>query len=307
MLWAILAPVGALMFHGIRESTGWFVAYLTLLVFSAVVDVPLTSTAAQIPEPAIAAFFAANVIMVSTILFLVLRHFVSETETAKKQSDVLLTHMLPTWITERLKEGESPIADRVEMVSVVFADIVDFTPLSESLEPEDLVELLNSLYAAFDGIADSLQLEKIRTVGDSYIAVAGLPDGRSDHALAAVQMASLMRDRVHMNNKESGWQPIEMRFGIHSGPVVAAVIGTQKLNYEVWGDTVNIASRMESSGFPDKIQVSDVVYQQVKDTYELTHCGLAEIKGKGPMNTYILGEIRQTTNQTTLRNRTQRT
>jgi guanylate cyclase len=289
MLWAILAPVGALMFHGVRESTGWFVAYLALVAFSALIDVPLNSAAAPIPSGVVAAFFASNVIMVSAILFLVLRHFVAETEQAKQKSDALLLHMLPESIAQRLKAGEAPIADRIEVVSIVFADIVDFTPLAEELDPEDLVDLLNGVYADFDALADSLEMEKIRTVGDAYIVVAGLPTPREDHAHAAAEMASRMRSHLSEFRSPRGGKPIDMRFGIHCGPVVAGVIGNQKLNYEVWGDTVNIASRMESSGLPGQIQVSEAVYEQIQDDYELTQCGATDIKGKGPMNTYLLG------------------
>ncbi len=288
MLWAILAPVGALMFHGVRQSIGWFVAYLALVAVSALIDVPLNSAAAELPPEAIAGFFAANVIMVSSILFLVLRHFVAETEQAKLKSDALLLHMLPESIAHRLKGGESPIADRVEVVSVVFADIVEFTPLSEELEPEELVNLLNSIYGDFDAIADSLAMEKIRTVGDSYIAVAGLPTARDDHAQAAAEMAIRMRQHLKKYRPPGEGRPIEMRFGIHCGPVVAGVIGSEKLNYEVWGDTVNIASRMESSGLPAQIQVSEAVYQRLLDDYQLEPRGEVDIKGKGPMNTYLL-------------------
>ncbi len=287
-MWAILAPVGALMFHGVRESTRWLVAYLALVAVSALIDVQLRSTASAIGPEAIAAFFASNVILVSSILFLVLRHFVAETEQAKHKSDALLLHMLPESIAQRLKAGEAPIADRIDLVSIVFADIVDFTPLSEELEPEDLIVLLNGIYAAFDAIADSLEMEKIRTVGDAYIVVAGLPTSRDDPDYAAAEMAIRMRRHLRQFRSPGRGQPIEMRFGIHCGPVVAGVIGTEKLNYEVWGDTVNIASRMESSGLPGQIQVSEAVYQQLHDQYELEHRGEVDIKGKGPMNTYLL-------------------
>jgi guanylate cyclase len=289
MLWAILAPVGALMFHGIRASTRWFGAYFGLVVVSALVDVPLASGARSIPPAAIAVFFAANVIMVSTILFLVLRHFVAETEQAKERLDSLLFHMLPPAIAQRLKDGETPIADRVDDVSVVFADIVGFTRLSEELDPEDLVGLLNTVYGAFDRFADELGLEKIRTVGDAYIAVAGIPQPRDDNALVAAEMAIRMRDYLADTSVTLTDGPIEMRFRIHCGPVVAAVIGTQKLNYEVWGDTVNVASRMESSGIPGQIQVTEAVYREVSEHFELTRAGVTDIKGKGLMNTYMLG------------------
>lgn len=291
MLWAILAPVGALMFHSIDASVRWFIAYLLLVAASAVVESGMSGSPVQIPEAATTAFFVSNVTLVSSILFLVLRHFVSETETAKKKSDGLLFHMLPLSITDRLKNGEAPIADRIDKASVVFADMVSFTELSDSLEPEQLVELLNDLYGAFDQIANQLGMEKIRTVGDSYIAVAGIPQPRKDHALRAVEMATRMRGHLSTIGPERWGRPISMRFGVHCGPVVAAVIGNEKLNYEVWGDTVNVASRMESTARPGQIQVTEAVYKEVRGRYEMTRCGAINIKGKGRMKTYLVGDL----------------
>lgn len=289
MLWAILAPVGALMFHSVEASMRWLIVYLVLVGVSAALEVWLPEPVADVPPAAIATFFAANVIMVSAILFLVLRHFVAETDKAKKKSDGLLYHMLPASIAQRLKDGEAPIADRIDNVSVVFADIVNFTQLADSLQPEQLVGLLNDIYRAFDRIADDLGIEKIRTVGDGYIAVAGIAKPQPDHAARAVEMASRMRDHITTVGPETGGGDIEMRVGVHSGPVVAAVIGTQKLNYEVWGDTVNVASRMESTASPGQIQVTEKVFLEVHDLYETTRCGATEIKGKGSMNTYLVG------------------
>jgi len=297
MLWAILAPVGALMFHGVNEATRWFVAYLSLVVISALIDEQLRSLASTVPASVIAVFFASNMIMVSTILFLVLRHFVGATEQAKQRSDALLTHMLPEAVAQRLKAGEAPIADRVDVVSVVIGDIVDFTVLSEELDPADLVDLLNGIYTEFDSIADSLDLEKIKTVGDAYIVVAGLPTARADHASAAAEMATRMLSELARFHPRGVERPLEMRVGIHCGPVVAGVIGSQKLNYEVWGDTVNIASRMESSGLAGEIQVSEAVYKTLSGEYNLTHRGQIEIKGKGLMNTYLLGDKATSTNR----------
>ncbi len=275
MLWAILAPVGALMFHSVRASTKWFVAYLALVAVSALIDVG--SSVSTLSPAVIAVFFASNVIMVSTILFLVLRHFVGETEQAKRKSDALLLHMLPESVSQRLKAGESPIADRVDVVSVVIGDIVDFTVLAEELDPGDLVDLLNGIYEEFDSIADSLDMEKIKTVGDAYIVVAGLPTPRDDHASAAAEMAIRMNQELRRFHPPGVERPLQMRLGIHCGPVVAGVIGSQKLNYEVWGDTVNISSRMESSGLPGEIQVSEAVYQALDGEFELKPRGEVEI------------------------------
>lgn len=288
MLWAILTPVGALMFHGAKASTGWFVAFVGLTVVSVVIDPRLEPAIPDITAFQIAATFAFNILMISMILFLVLRYFVGATAAAKRRSDELLSNILPDAIAERLKRGEKPIADRLEAVSVVFADIVGFTPLSESLEPETLVDLLDRIFDEFDSLADQMGLEKIKTVGDAYIVVAGLPTPRHDHIQAAAEMALAMRTHLTQVETPNGVDRIEMRFGIHCGPVVAGVVGTKKLAYSLWGETVNIASRMESQGRPNHIHVSEPIHRNLVDQYTFIARGTIEIKGKGPMETYFL-------------------
>lgn len=290
MLWAVLTPVGALMFHGPRASTGWFLAFVALTLVSVVIDQSLESAVPDITALQIAASFAFNILMISLILFLLLRYFVGATAAAKRRSDELLSSILPDAIAERLKRGERPIADRLEAVSVVFADVVGFTSLSESLEPESLVDLLDRIFDEFDSLADQIGLEKIKTVGDAYIVVAGLPTPRSDHIHAAAEMALAMRDHLNQVETPDDVGRIEMRFGIHCGPVVAGVIGTKKLAYSLWGDTVNIASRMESQGRPNSIHVSEPIQRSLVDQYEFDARGTMDIKGKGPMETYFLTE-----------------
>lgn len=296
MLWAILAPVGALMFHGVRQSMWWFLAYVMLVIFSAAIDPRLEPPVAELSRVQIAASFAFNTIMVSTILFLLLRYFVAETAEAKQQSEELLSNILPDAIAERLKSGERPIADRIEMASIVFADVVSFTPLSESVSPEDIVEWLDRIFDGFDSLAEEASLEKIKTVGDAYIVASGVPTVRVDHAEAAADMALAMRQHLLRVEPPPGKDRISMRFGIHCGPVIAGVIGNRKLAYSVWGSTVNIASRMESHGQPDRIQVSSEIRDALIDTYTFEDHGTIDIKGHGPMQTFFLEKRRPSPN-----------
>ncbi|MGI9586561.1 MAG: adenylate/guanylate cyclase domain-containing protein [Acidimicrobiia bacterium] len=293
MLWAVLAPVGALMFHGVRESLWWFLAYVVLVLFSAAVDPRLDSPVADLSQGQIAVSFAFNVIMVSTILFLLLRYFVAANEEANQRSEELLSNILPDAIAERLKRGERPIADRIETASIVFADVVNFTPLSESVSATEIVEWLDRIFDGFDSLADEAGLEKIKTVGDAYIVASGVPTVRADHAEAAADMALAMREHLAQVEPPPGQPHISMRFGIHCGPVIAGVIGTRKLAYSVWGSTVNIASRMESQGQPNRIQVSSEVMDMLIDSHTFEDHGMIEIKGHGPMRTFFLEGRRQ--------------
>lgn len=292
MLWAILAPVGALMFHGVRQSMWWFLAYVVLVIFSAAIDPRLEPPVAELSRAQIAASFTFNAIMVSTIVFLLLRYFVAATAEANQRSEALLSNILPDAIAERLKRGERPIADRIETASIVFADVVSFTALSESVSPEDIVEWLDRIFDGFDSLADEASLEKIKTVGDAYIVASGVPTVRIDHAEAAADMALAMRQHLSQVEPAPGKDRISMRFGIHCGPVIAGVIGNRKLAYSVWGSTVNIASRMESQGQPNRIQVSSEIRDALIDTYIFEDHGTIDIKGHGPMQTFFLEERR---------------
>jgi class 3 adenylate cyclase len=248
---------------------------------------------ARIPSPAPTplllrqAFFVLNICVVGAIVCVTVRHFAMRLEAEQARSEMLLLNLLPAPIAARLKAGEEPIADACSEVTVLFADIVGFTKLSIDVSPADMVQMLNRIFSAFDALARRHGLEKIKTIGDGYHAVAGLPIPRADHAEAAAAMALDMQDAVRALAEESGW-PLSLRIGIDSGPVIAGVIGTQKYVYEVWGDTVNTASRMESHGIPGMIQVTETTYQRLRETYPLTERGLIEVKGKGPMRTFLL-------------------
>jgi class 3 adenylate cyclase len=198
-----------------------------------------------------------------------------------------LKNILPKAVIARLKGGESTIADRYTNVTVVFADIVDFTRMSTLLTPKELVAKLNQIFSKFDKLVDIYGLEKIKTIGDAYMVVSGLPEPRCDHVEVAAEFAMRMQDEVKRIENDKGGK-FNVRIGIHTGSAVAGVIGTRKFAYDVWGDTVNTASRMESHGIPGEIQVSYDTYQLLKDKFTFESRGPVDIKGKGKMYTYLL-------------------
>jgi class 3 adenylate cyclase len=281
-LWALTAPLGALMFAGTREALPWFVGYLALIGFSVVLE-PILDPA-DIPDPVRIAFFAGNVAGVSLTAYLLLQYFVRQRDREHDRSERLLLNVLPGPIAVRLKRGESVIADRFPEATVLFADIVDFTPMSASRPPEDVVAVLDEVFSAFDRLADDRGLEKIKTIGDAYMVAGGIPLPREDHCEAVADMALAMMQAC------DGLGAVRLRIGIDAGPVVAGVIGRRKFIYDLWGDTVNTASRMESHGVPGAIQVTGRVMERLRGTYRLEPRGTVEVKGKGAMPTWLLGE-----------------
>ena len=206
---------------------------------------------------------------------------------ANERTERLLLNILPGPIVEQLKAGVSPIADRIERVTILFADVVESTPLAEELDPDDFVNLLDRVFTHFDELADRHGLEKIGTIGDGYMAVAGAPLPRPDHAQVAADLALAMLDSLESFTVNGG-RPMRMRFGLHTGPVVAGVIGRRKFRYDLWGDAVNTASRMESHGAADRIQASAVMREALGDSYRFERRGTIAIKGKGEMETFFL-------------------
>ncbi len=205
----------------------------------------------------------------------------------KEKSERLLLNILPLPVAERLKQGSVTIADSFAETTVLFADIVDFTQLSAQLSPAQLVALLNDIFSEFDSLADRHGLEKIKTIGDAYMAVGGLPQPRPDHARAVAEMALDMQAAIAQFHN-SKHQSLRLRIGLHSGPAIAGVIGRRKFIYDLWGDTVNTASRMESHGLAGAIQASAVTYQHLCHEYQWQQRGLVRVKGKGYMQTYLL-------------------
>jgi adenylate cyclase len=210
-----------------------------------------------------------------------------ELDQERARSQSLLLNILPQAIIDRLADGEGTIADRYASVTVLFSDLVGFTSISSELEPQLLVSELNRLFSEFDALCERTEVEKIKTIGDAYLAVGGLPGTRADHATAVAELALGMVEAVARLNVSSGrdWR---IRIGVHSGPVVAGVIGTRKFVYDVWGDTVNVASRLESSAEPNRIHVSEPVAEALRGTFDLEPRGTIDLKGKGHTETFLL-------------------
>jgi class 3 adenylate cyclase len=292
-LWAFIAPLGALLFQGVRRAMPWFVAFACGTIACGVLE-PYLRGEGDIPTSIVIAFYVLNVLGVSATVFLVLRYFMRERErildalrVEQDRSERLLLNVLPAAIAQRLKKQPGAIAEGFRSVTVLFADIVGFTVFAEAREPDEVVAVLNELFSGFDELADRYGVEKIKTIGDAYMAVAGLPLPRTDHEAAIADMALAMRDEVARFNADTG-RELAIRVGIASGPVVAGVIGNRKFSYDVWGDTVNVASRMESHGVVGGIQVTRAVMEALRDRYELEERGSVDVKGKGPTTTYLL-------------------
>ncbi|MBD2106567.1 hypothetical protein H6F49_06325 [Nodosilinea sp. FACHB-13] len=205
----------------------------------------------------------------------------------KERSEQLLINILPESIVQRLKENDTSIAEHFDEVTILFADIVNFTPIAARLQPFEVVELLNGIFSEFDDLVEEFGLEKIKTIGDAYMVAAGLPVPRTDHAEAIANMALAMQQRVADFRSKTG-EAFQIRVGINTGTVVAGVIGTKKFIYDLWGDTVNVASRMESTGLAGGIQVTAATYNWLKDRYDFEVRGTVQVKGKGAMETYWL-------------------
>jgi class 3 adenylate cyclase len=212
---------------------------------------------------------------------------VKERERLARENERLLLNILPAPIAERLRGGESLIADRFDDVTLLFADIVEFTRLSSTMAPQELVSVLNDIFNVFDGLVDQYDLEKVKTIGDAYMVVGGMGDRSDDHSARVAAMALDLADRVG-RIEAAARLGITFRIGIHCGPVVAGVIGTKKFIYDIWGDTVNMASRMESLGVPGRVQITQALAERLRDEFDVEERGLIDVKGKGPTPTYFL-------------------
>ena len=286
-LWAFTSPLGALLFVGGREAIPWFVAFVGLVVVSVRIDSSLAASAPDVPNGLVVTFFGLNILGVTTTAYVLLQYFVRARERAQARSERLLLNVLPASVAARLKREEGVIADAHDAVTVLFADIVGFTPLAGRLSPSDVVALLDRVFARWDILAARHGVEKIKTIGDAYMAAAGIPIPRDDHVEAIAEMALDMRPEAERCAAETGL-PFEVRIGIDTGPVVAGVIGRAKFIYDLWGDTVNTASRMESHAPPGTIQVTARAQQRLRLAYELDSRGPIDVKGKGTVTAYLL-------------------
>jgi adenylate cyclase len=292
-LWAITSPMGALLFVGARQAVPWFVAFAGLVALSVGLDPTLADGAPDIPQGVIVAFFGLTIVGVATTVFALLQYFVRAREQEQEKSERLLLNVLPAPVAARLKEQEGIIADDFPSVTVLFADLVGFTPLSERLSAAELVSLLDQVFARWDVLVAELQVEKIKTIGDAYMVAAGIPIPRDDHADAIAELALRMGPELARCSVAAGL-PLQVRIGIDTGPVVAGVIGRAKFIYDLWGDTVNTASRMESHALPGTIQVTERVYELLRHRFDLQARGMVEVKGKGPMTSYLLTGVTPT-------------
>ena len=303
MLWALLAPIGALVVKGWRDSVPWFVAYMVMTVISGGFDFYLGSGNTNgVAMRTIGFFFALNFAAMSSIIYFLVRHFVVAMDKIKdqldqqhqllaeeqKKSERVLLNVLPSSIATRLKnDHEGLIADGHADVTVMFADLVNFTQLTESLSPEQMVGLLNTIFSGFDQLCEKYGLEKIKTIGDAYMAVGGLNQVNSNYTNDIANLALEMRDYVIKHPSLSPFK-LNIHSGIATGPVVAGVIGTKRFIYDLWGDTVNVASRLTDEAVEGVIQVDKTTYNRIRYDYDFDPPATITVKGKGEMVMYRL-------------------
>ena len=305
VLWGLLAPVGALLCFGVGESLGWFIAWVVLTSLSGAVDYYLADALQPnnmaVPISTSLVFFALNFIAVATIIYMLLRQSIIERRKTQEglqlahqqlqveqdRSEKLLLNILPAPIAERLKNSNQTIADGFADVTVMFADIVNFTQVAANMSPSQVFTMLNRIFSAFDELAEEYGLEKIKTIGDAYMIAGGLNDGQAKYTAAIADMASAMRDLLR-NDFAVNASHLEIRIGIGTGPVIAGVVGKKKFIYDLWGDTVNIASRITSEGVPGMIQCDTTTYRRLRETFEFHEPQTIYLKGKGNMTVYRL-------------------
>jgi len=297
VLWAVMSPLAALAMLGVRRSLPWLVAFfLVLAALTALDPVFVAGDPAALPERLVIAFFVLNISGLTLGAFVLLGYFVHQRELVhaaleaeRERSERLLLNVLPEPIADRLKRHEGVIAEQHDEVTVLFADLAGFTEMTADMDPRSLVGLLDEIFTSFDALVDAEGLEKIKTIGDAYMVAGGLPSPRVDHAEAVAHVALAMRDDVARIASSTG-APLSIRIGIDSGPVVAGVIGRSKFIYDLWGDTVNTASRMESHGVPGEVQLTERAADRLQGAFELEPRGPIQVKGKGPMQAFLLKE-----------------
>jgi adenylate cyclase len=293
-LWGILAPLGALVFSNVRSAARWYVAYVVVFLGSGIAGEVIGPIWDPPPDWFTSIMLALNIAVGGTMVFTLLALFAKQRSEAlaalrveQEKAENLLLNILPESIADRLKAENQPIADQFGSASILFADVVDFTPWSERLSPDEVVGCLDHLFSHFDDLAERHGLEKIKTIGDCYMVAAGVPEPRPDHARALALMALDMLEAMRAEG-EAGHLGLELRIGINSGPVVAGVIGRKRFLYDLWGDAVNTASRMEHFGTPGRIQITRATYELLTDVFECEPRGTIAVKGKGEIETWYL-------------------
>ncbi|MGH8751945.1 MAG: adenylate/guanylate cyclase domain-containing protein [Burkholderiales bacterium] len=302
MLLALMAPLGAMIFMGVKESIPWFVAYIVLTAVSGFFDYYVAvGTVTGVPLRVIPVFFVLNFTVLSSMVYLVIRYYVKKKESyqselseknllleaERRKSDDLLLNILPKHVADRLKLDEKIIADGLGDVTVMFADLVEFTQLAERMPPKHMVDLLNKVFSNFDWLTEKHGLEKIKTIGDAYMVAGGVRDTKHDYVEAVANMALELRELVHRHPALSRHN-LDVHVGIATGPAVAGVIGTKRFIYDLWGDTVNLASRITSGALPGVIEVDENTYRRLRDRFLFDLPQIIELKGKGKTTVYRL-------------------
>lgn len=305
ILWGLLAPIGAILCFGVRESIAWFFAWVVFTALSGFFDYFLVDTLTiarpGVPLKTTVVFFALNFIAVASIIYVLLRYSIQEKrktqaalEAAHEQlqveqdrSEKLLLNILPEPVALRLKNSNQTIADGFADATVMFADIVNFTQVAANMTPSQVFAMLNSIFSAFDDLAESHGLEKIKTIGDAYMVAGGINSQNNDYSAAIADLAIAMQEILHRDFAINSSR-LEMRMGIGTGPVVAGVVGKKKFIYDLWGDTVNLASRITSEGVPGMIQCDTTTHRRLADRFDFHEPQTIYLKGKGEMTVYRL-------------------
>jgi class 3 adenylate cyclase len=305
ILWGLLAPIGAILFFGVRESLAWFFAWAICTAMSGFFDYALVDnslkTALQVPLSTSVVFFTLNFIAVASMIYMLLRFSIQEKlktqarleeshkdlQYEQDRSEKLLLNILPAPVAERLKNSELVIADGFADATVMFADIVNFTHAAANMTPSQVFSMLNSIFSAFDDLVEHYCLEKIKTIGDAYMVAGGINTDNADYSAAIADLAVAMQDLLQRDFAVNA-SHLEMRMGIGTGPVVAGVVGKKKFIYDLWGDTVNLASRITSEGVPGMIQCDTATYRRLSDRFDFHEPQTIYLKGKGDMTVYRL-------------------
>jgi guanylate cyclase len=285
--WAVLAVIGAVAIFADRRAHIWLALFVISTIAAFVVSRQFEPLYV-LPNRGYFSLF--NLITITLFIYLILYYFVRQTARLYGESEMLLRNVLPNEVADRLKNSNGMIADEFSSASILFADIVGFTPLSADMEPAETVSLLNEVFTGFDRLVEARGLEKIKTIGDAYMVASGVPIARDDHARALCELAVDLQD--HLATTTFGGRRLQMRIGIASGPVTAGIIGRRKFSYDLWGDTVNLASRMETTGTPGRIQVPAATRALAVDGFGWEERGVVEVKGRGPVETwYLIGRL----------------
>ncbi len=298
ILWSLLAPLGAVAFDRPSRAWPWFAAFVVTMLLALALSEVVRPEGADLPNAFVRTFDVLNIVFVSFVAMLLLVTFARGRDAAQGRVEALLLNVLPGEIAERLQSDPNSIADHFDDASILFADVVDFTPLASSLDAREVVGLLDRLFTAFDELVDRYDVEKIKTIGDCYMVAAGVPRRRADHAQALAGLALEMRECARTCLPEGDGNDLRLRIGISSGPVVAGVIGRRRFLYDLWGDTVNMASRMESHGTPDAIQITRSTWELLRDDFVTEPYGLVDVKGKGEVETWRLVALNESAART---------